>query len=253
MRLLVFGGTTEGRRLVDWMAARGSCDVVSYAATDYGESLVAVGPRVDSRSGRLDEGQMEQLMCGGDFACVVDATHPYATLVSENLRRASSAVGVPLVRVARESEPEGPWLGCASAATAAARLNDRGGTILLTTGSKDLDTFATGVSGFERRVYVRVLPTVASVARALSLGVRTDHLLAMQGPFSRELNRALIRQLGISILVTKASGSVGGFWEKVDAARDCGIDVLVIHRPVGDGDGLSLAAVESWLAQSFGI
>ena len=75
----------------------------------------------------------------------------------------------------------------------------------------------------------------------------------MQGPFSEELNRALIRQLGTSVLVTKASGRAGGFEEKIRAARACGNTVVVIHRPVREEDGLDFAQTKRVLTERFGV
>ena len=75
----------------------------------------------------------------------------------------------------------------------------------------------------------------------------------MQGPFSRELNVALLREFGIGVLVTKASGVAGGFWEKVEAARECGVELVVIHRPVNEEEGCSLEQVEQMLVDDYGL
>lgn len=76
------------------------------------------------------------------------------------------------------------------------------------------------------------------MAKVESLGIPPRHVIAMQGPFSFELNCALIRDLDIACMVTKASGAAGGFDEKVDAARACGIRLVVLHRPVQE-EGVS--------------
>ena len=237
--VLVFGGTTEGREIATWLGARGRCHVVVSSATEYGGSLVEGLPNVESLTGRLSQAEMERLMRGRPFACVIDATHPYAVDVSASVAGAAGACGVPLRRVLREDEPEGPWVGADGPLQAARYVAGRPGNVLLTTGTKDLAVYAEAIESFAERVYARVLPVAASREAASSLGLTGDHVIAEKGPFSKEANCALIRRLGIDIMVTKASGAAGGFWEKVEAARECGIELVVIHRPVAE-DGLTI-------------
>lgn len=242
-KILIFGGTTEGRELAEWLSARGRYDVVVSSLTEYGGSLVEGLPRVRSLTGRMLPERMADVMGEGAFTCVVDATHPYAAGVSANIAASAEACGVPLLRVLREGEPQGPWEGVSSAEEAASLVAQVRGRVLLTTGSKDLPVYARVVGDFAERVYVRILPVPSSLAAAGELGIPASHVIAMQGPFSKELNVALLREFDIETLVTKASGKAGGFWEKVEAARECGTRLVVIHRPV-DEEGLSVEEVK---------
>ena len=83
-QVLIFAGTTEGRRLAECLAAARIPASVC-VATEYGETLLPRAEGITHLMGRLDEGQMESLMKKEDFSCVVDATHPYAVAVSENI------------------------------------------------------------------------------------------------------------------------------------------------------------------------
>ena len=85
--------------------------------------------------------------------------------------------------------------------------------------------------GLRERCYPRVLPSVSSLEACQAAGFPPKQIIAMQGPFSAELNRAVIRQLDISVLVTKESGAAGGFEEKCAAARDTGCRLIVVERP----------------------
>lgn len=239
VEMLVFGGTSEGRELVEWLSALGACEVWVSSLTAYGGSLVEGLPHVTSLTGALLPERMETFMRERRFACVIDATHPYAAGVSVSIASAAEAAGTPLLRVLREGEPEGPWMGARGAAEAAGLAAEREGSVLLTTGSKDLPTYVQAIPDFQERLYVRILPVASSLAAASELGIPAGHVIAMQGPFSKELNCALIRQFGIRTLVTKASGAAGGFWEKVEAANECRAGLIVIHRPP-DGKGLSI-------------
>ena len=250
--VLVFGGTTEGREIAEWLGSRGSCTVHISSLTEYGGSLVSGLPHVHALTGRMLPEQMEALMRAHAFACVVDATHPYAVGVSANIAACAAGCGLPLYRVLREGEPEGPWTGFDTAAHAAAYMAKRPGKILLTTGSKDLAAYVAAIPDYRERLYARILPVPASIAAADELGIPTSHIVAMQGPFSQELNEALLREFGIGIMVTKASGAAGGFWEKVEAAGACGVELVVIHRPA-ETEGYSLEQVKQALARVHGL
>lgn len=241
--VLVFGGTTEGRLLVERLCAHPHVRAVACTATDYGACLLGPHPNLQVVAQHLDEPEMERLMRSRPFVCAVDATHPYAVEVSRNIAEAARACGLESLRVVREGEPEGPWTGASTpsqaAQLAAGFAAGHTGNILLTTGSKDLQVYTAAVPDFRERLFVRVLPSTASLQKALDAGVPSSRIIAMQGPFSYELNRALIHDLGIACLVTKASGAAGGFPEKVRAAMDAGIALIVVHRPVKE-EGLDL-------------
>ena len=135
---------------------------------------------------------------------------------------------------------------------AAHLLEEIEGNILLTTGSKELPAYRQ-VKGFAERFYPRVLPLANVVESCLALGIPAAHLIAMQGPFSQEMNLAMIRQWNISCLVTKESGKTGGVDQKLAAAKQAGISVLLIRRPSEQVAGWSLQALKQELAQRFGI
>jgi precorrin-6x reductase len=197
-------------------------------ATDYGAQLLK-GLSVQVLRGRLNREEMAALMA--EFDAVIDATHPYAAEVSENIAAAAAQLGLPVHRLLRSDDGgRGDWLEVPDAVQAARRLAFLPGNILLTTGTKDLTAY-TALVDYRERVWVRILPSQESLRQALELGYPPRHIIAMHGPFSEELNLALLRQLDIRVLVTKRSGSAGGFPEKVRAARQAGAALLVISRP----------------------
>ena len=244
MEILLFGGTTEGRMLARWLDERGQ-RVTYCAATGYGGALAPEGAGITVRTGRLDRAGMAALLATGHFGCAVDATHPYAPLVSANLKAAAGAAGVPYLRLVREGPPEDEgWIHAPDAKTAAEMLLDMEGNVLLTTGSKELDCYA--VPGLRERVFPRVLPAPDSLNRCLELGFPPAHIICMQGPFSKELNTAMMEQFNISVMVTKASGKNGGFWQKAAAAAEVRADLLLIDRPCPE-NGLTMLEMKSFL------
>ena len=218
MRAVVFSGTTEGRAFSKQLGALGA-DVLVSVATDLGAEEQGSAPGVTVRAGRLEPEEMTALLQGADLC--IDATHPYAVEATKNIRllRAPS----PL--------PEGA-LVFAGAAEAARELARTEGNVLLTTGAKELGAFSPIAP---ERCYPRVLPTQEGIAACEAAGVPHRNIIAMQGPFSRALNEALIQQFEIRWLVTKDGGAAGGFAEKVQAAQSTGAQLVVLRRPPEQG------------------
>lgn len=232
-KLLVFGGTEDGRRLAERLAEAGR-EVLLCVATEYGREQVADRPGLEVRAGRMTAEEMSMLMSARPFEAVIDATHPYATEVTANIKAAADRAGLDDFRMLRPSTAEPgahpDWTEAADVAEAVEWLRRTPGAVLLTTGSKDLAQFA-GLEDYRERLYPRILPNLDSLSHALELGYPGKHLICMQGPFSEALNTAMLRQIGAAVLVTKDTGTTGGFEEKVRAARAAGAHLLVIRRP----------------------
>lgn len=230
MRIVIFSGTTEGRLLSHELSRLGAAVTVC-VATGYGREEQGEAPGIEVRAGRLDIPGMRAAVSGA--ALCVDATHPYAAEASRNIRAACREEGVRLLRLLRErSQVPEETMAFTSAAEAADWLGSTRGNILLATGAKELGVFA-GLGG--QRLYPRVLPLPESLAACETAGVPHRNILALQGPFSQELNEALIRQFRIRYFVTKDGGKAGGFAEKAAAAAAAGAQLVLIRRPEEDG------------------
>ena len=255
-KIVIFAGTTEGRRLSEILADTGIAHTVC-VATEYGEIVMREQtdtmeaeaarthdqPLVNLRCGRMDREEMEEFLHVEGYEIVVDATHPYAEVVTENIRGAVDAlksskkdVDFPIyLRLEREID------GAAEAddnviniqyfennADCAKALENTEGNILLTTGSKELATYC--ASGrLHDRLYVRILPGRESLELCMKQGIKGRQILALQGPFSTEMNAAILKQYDIRHMVTKNSGRTGGYEEKLEAAKMLGIPVYVIE------------------------
>ena len=252
MKLFLMGGTTEGRRLAQALDGPrfARLEVTLSVATDYGQEVLPKFRRVQVLRGRLDEEGLKSLLSEG-YGLAIDATHPYAKAASETLARACAALGLPLWRCLRPESPlPAGTLTAPDAAGAARLLQGLPGKILLTTGSKELGAFD---SLDKSRLFARVLPTVEGIRACEALGLAHGHILALQGPFGRELNEALMRAYDISVLVTKDGGGPGGLAEKLAAAQNLGVQVVLIRRPLAE-TGFSpqeiLQKLEAWTCAS---
>ena len=250
-KLCIFAGTTEGRELVELLAGQ-PVAVTACVATEYGETLLTPRENLTVSAKRMTGPEMEAFFRREKFDCVVDATHPYAAVVTENIAGAAAAAQVEYLRLLRGgSAAPVDAVFVEDTAAAVEFLESTEGDILLTTGSKELGRYA-ALPDFARRVYARVLPMQASLEACERAGLAPSHILAMQGPFSKEMNLAMLRMTGAAWLVTKEGGSTGGFQEKADAARETGTSLLVVGRPP-QRDGLDFNAMAELLCKKFGL
>ena len=234
MKILLFGGTTEGRVLAQKLLALGHAVTVS-VATALGAEMLGDFPKDHILTGRLEQPAIARRL--PDYALCIDATHPYAVEVTKNIQAACEATGTPLRRLLRqESATEATWVTVESTEQAAAFLQTTEGNILLTTGAKELPAFA---SLDPTRLYPRVLPTLESIAACEAANIPHRNIIAMQGPFSFALNQAMMEQFHIRWLVTKDGGAAGGFDEKAAAASAAGAQLVVIRRPPEQGETAS--------------
>lgn len=233
MKIVIFGGTSEGRELSNALAKAGA-EVLVSVASEVGVEEQGTADGVTVEWGVKDEDGIRGMIRGADL--VIDATHPFAVVVTENIRRAAEAEGIERLRLLREETPAGEEADIRyvkNAEDAARIAAEMGGRVLLTTGSKDLGLYAATID--PELLYPRVLPLVASIEACEEAGIPHRNIIAVQGPFSEELNRAVIHEYEINVMVTKDSGAAGGYPEKISAARDCRIPVIVIVRPEEDG------------------
>lgn len=236
--VLLFAGTTEGRNLSEHLARAGIRHTVC-VATRYGETVMEENPLVRVHRGRMNREEIRTFIDSGDFLAVVDATHPYAEEVTRNIKAAVEGMGIPCLRLKREDssqlcgEKDGEIVCFDTNEACAAALARTEGNILLTTGSRELPVYCMSRE-VKDRLYVRILPGMESLSACIGQGIQGRRIIAMQGPFTAQMNEAVLRQYDISVLVTKESGSCGGFAEKLAAAKRVGASVFVIGRPKED-------------------
>ncbi len=257
-KVLVFGGTTEGRELSDYLRKVRISHVVS-VATEYGEEILKENGESDLLVGRRDADDIAEVLRNGEFSVVIDSTHPFATAASAQIKKACEMTGTKYLRLARNTDTSYAAKDMAvfvdSIDDAIAQLNKTDGVILLLTGSRDLDRITGGLSDIGR-VYARVLPNEDSIRKCTAAGLKGKQIIAMQGPFSKQMNVALIKEVGATVILTKESGETGGFDEKLEAAAECLVKAVVVRNPEkqnGDREAYSLNDVIEYLEDTFEI
>lgn len=282
MNIVIFGGTTEGRQLAGYLIQLNkqqkmqNIQVHVCVASEYGAQVLPEDDALKVHVGRLEQADMQEFLQAVQADICVDATHPYAVLVTQNIYQACKVVGVPYVRVRRDMQEEpvnadpdmqmsGTHIGDADGKRYTDETSDsiyvgdiqeavdylKGvtGNILITTGSKELHLY-TQIPDYESRCTARVLPTQSVVEACTELGFTGKHLICMQGPFDLEMNLATLRYADADFMVTKASGKNGGYDEKCEAALAAGVQLVVIGRPKEQVEPvMSLAQTEEYLRE----
>lgn len=245
MYICIFGGTTEGRLIAEFLSEN-NIEADLYIATEYGGQFVKNFKHINVNKRRLDENEMINLFKNKKYDYVIDATHPYAVAASKNIRASTAACEAKYIRVIREPLKNDNCKYFDNISDIVDYMKDKTENILLTTGSKDLDKFL-NINNYYERIYVRILPMEDSLKRAVSLGYCNKNIICMQGPFDEDMNRAMIKHTGAKYVISKDTSDTGGFSEKAAACEKTGAELLVIRKP--EEKGLTVEALRKFISE----
>jgi precorrin-6A/cobalt-precorrin-6A reductase len=226
-------GTSDARELAVRIQHSGYDTLTSVVTDNAAKSLEEAGMPV--RVGRLNQEQMLDLIRQSGFQAIVDASHPFAEEAHKNAIEVAKKANIAYIRYERASLVYGdhPKLTVVSSyEEAALEAKKRKGSVMLTTGSKTLHIFAKHLAADpEIRLVARMLPRRDNMEKCEELGIEQKNIIAMQGPYTSELNEALYKQYATKVMVTKESGKIGSVDEKVETALRMDIEVILISRP----------------------
>ncbi|KGF10007.1 hypothetical protein HMPREF1633_11140 [Tissierellia bacterium S5-A11] len=219
----ILGGTTEVNKLLESL---GDDDHIITVATESGaESTHSKHVHV----GRLTKEQMVDFARENKIDKIVDLTHPYATIVTDQARQVAREMKIPYYRYIRpEIHMENGYIvGSIEECCRLLQKIDEG-PVFFTTGSKNIKDFEP-VRGDKQFIY-RILPTLESLQLAFDAEVSYRDIVAMLGPFSLDLNIALFKQYQVKYCVMKESGKEGGQEEKILACKQADVCPIIIKR-----------------------
>jgi len=190
---------------------------------------------------------------------ILDASPPSSVIKFAPLRQWCDQQGVPYLRLERPETVipdslliysvytwEEALLQLEQRVNAMHKANGRIVTIFVTTGSYQLESIVQAAFARYARLVVRVLPEGRLVQKCQDLGIIPRDIVAMQGQFSKEINKALFKFYGADILLTRDSGSAGGTDTKISAALELGIETVLVKRP-NTNTGLTVNNVKELL------
>ncbi len=228
-KIIIFAGTTEGRILAKYCNDN-LIPAIVCVATEYGSELLDDLKNIQINKGRKNEKEMEELFLSNDISIIYDATHPYAKIVSENIVNVAKKLNLSYVRVVRKKIEfdDKICLEFEDIDELVKYLKNNNENVLITTGAKEIYKYK---DLNLNTLFPRILPNIESIRACEDINIPKSNIIAMQGPFQIDMNIALLKQYKCKYLITKESGSIGGFEEKIQACRALGIKALVIKRP----------------------
>lgn len=231
--IFVASGTQDGRGLVQQLLDSGY-KVMASVVTSYGKILLPQHPNLIINDHKLDEAAMKACLQEHNISVFVDATHPYAVNVSQTAMNVCASLKLPYIRYERAVTPLPNYSKLhlvktyEEAATLAMQLGEH---IFLTTGSNRVDLFAQTAKKYNKHIIARVLPAIASLEICEKAGIMPRDIIAIQGPFSENLNMALYEKYNSDVVVMKNSGTLGGTETKLTAAIKMNLEIVLIDRP----------------------
>ena len=228
----LISGTSEGKEILELLNDYTE-DIFVSTATEYGGELLKKYKYKILNTKPLTKVEMVQSFSKHNIDKIIDATHPYATEVSENLMEVCEELSIEYIRYERKSVID-KYLNYDKIVIIENyeelydKLKNVEGNILNTTGSRNLDKVLS--LGLKNRMIHRVLPSLKVMEECYALGVKLDDLVLIKGPIGYELNRAFIKNYEAKAIIMKDSGTEGGTEEKIRAAIDEEIYVFVISR-----------------------
>ncbi|MGB9937671.1 MAG: precorrin-6A reductase [Methanobacterium sp.] len=235
INLMVMAGTKDAANIIKKLKSAQKFYILATTTTKYGAEITKSAGADEVLSRKLDLNDLINLIKEKDIAILVDATHPFAAAATQNAVKASESKEIKYLRFERPRETIDDHklmhkvFSFEEAASKALELTDEKTRLLHLAGVFTLDKIIE--KNDKNNIYARVLPSIESIQKCLDLGLKQENIIAMQGTFSKEFNKALIEEYNISMIITKESGATGGMMPKINAALELGVQVVLVTRP----------------------
>lgn len=225
----IIAGTSEGREIITRI--KDLDNFIVTIATDGGKEFFSTDKLV---VGKMTYEEMIVFSKEYNISIIVDLTHPYAKIVSENAKKLSKEGNIRYIRYVRDKVgglSNSVYLN--SYEEAYQYLSNISGTVFFTTGSKNIEGFEK-VRRNNRFIY-RVLPALDSIKECIKYNISMKDTVAVLGPFSTKYNKIMLEEYKADYCIMKDSGENGGTMEKIRACEELGIIPIVIGREEEEG------------------
>lgn len=237
MKIIVMAGTSDAIMIIEHLNSLEDTDIIATTTTSYGGELASSAGANEVLVGGLDVDEMIKIIEEKNADLLLDATHPFASEATKNALSAAQKSKIAYIRFERPSTNIDAYKNLhivedfKDASTAAHQLIEGmdNGKVLHLAGVSTISPIISKIPS--QSLVVRVLPAVYSIKKCLELGIPSENIVAMQGLFSIEFNRAMMEEYDINVVITKESGESGGTGTKIEAASQLEIPVIMVKRP----------------------
>lgn len=225
----IIAGTSEGREIIERINDLDS--YIATVATDGGREFIDSDKVV---IGRMNYEEMKAFSIENNISLIVDLTHPYAKIVSENAKELAKDMEIKYIRYIRKKTNKiTNAIYLKSYDQCYEYLSKIKGTVFFTTGSKNIGDFEK-IRGDNRFIY-RILPVLESIKQCSDYNISMKDIIAVLGPFSFEYNKIMFKEYNADYVVMKDSGIKGGTIEKIKACEGLNIIPIIIGRQEENG------------------
>lgn len=223
----IIAGTKDAREIIGTIIKTRKNFIVT-TASEYGKFLLK-DINCEVFAGKLNIKEMNEFINKKRINQIIDLSHPYAENVSKNAIELSKKVGIDYIRFERERLTYNTEMRFDTYEEIINHVNTYciDDTVMSAMGSNHLDK----LKNIKADLYIRILPIKNSIEKAYENGFKANKIIAIQGPISKNLNIELMKNYNIKYLLSKESGICGGELEKIEACRECGVEVLLLKRP----------------------
>ncbi len=236
MRYIVMSGTSDSTKVINYLSEDKNNYILATTVTDYGSKIAESAGATEVISKALREEDFIKVIEDKKIDTLIDATHPFASIATETAIKSCQKSGINYIRYERASTilPESELIhkvptfeeGAKKAKELFKNDDDK---LMHLAGVTTLPKIVKTID--PKQVIVRVLPNVFSITKTQDTGVQASNIIAMQGTYSKEFNMSLMKEYDIKVMLTKESGESGGAEEKINAAIELGIPVILVTRP----------------------
>ena len=226
LNIFILGGTKDSTEIIKHLKNKYNTHILTTTTTEYGSKLAVEAGSDDIISRPLLKDEIIEIINNSDFDLLIDATHPFAAKICNiayiRFERPSlnfDNIDTSHIIYAKSFENAGEIIS--------EEIPE--GNVLHFAGANTMEDVLKNVS--TERFYPRILKVPKSIEKCEKLGIKEDHIIAMEGAASLKENMDLIEKHNASVMITKESGEIGGVIEKIDAANKKDISLIMIKRP----------------------
>ena len=240
MKIFLLGGTKDSVNIIQHVKDNYDAHILTTTTTEYGARLAKEGGSDETIARPLLKDEITEIFLDGNFDVLIDATHPFAEHITQTSASIAKELEIPYIRFERPTTDltniDTSHIHYVDSFDEAGKLIERDfgeGNVMHFAGANTMADVLEHVS--TERFYPRILKVASSIEKCEKLNVNPDHIIPMKGAATKEENIELIEKYGASVMITKESGEIGGVIEKIEAANEMDIAVIMIQRPKIDG------------------
>ncbi len=238
--ILLLGGTKDSTEIIKHLKKNYNTCILTTTTTEYGSKLAIEAGSDNTIAKPLPKDEIIELINEKNFDLLIDATHPFAKHITQTSLSVSKECKINYIRFERpplnlEDIDTGNIIYAESFEEAGKIIEKRfkNGNILHFAGANTMEEILKYVSN--ERFYPRILKVEKSIEKSKKLKIPENHIIEMKGAASLKENIDLIEKYNASVIITKESGEIGGVIEKIQAANEKDIALIMIKRPQIDG------------------